>query len=70
MSCFISIEENLCKEEKFQLQSMSNAITCIDERLVKNSGLSLIILSGFDIQLEKSYNDNLACQKSVQGHGC
>ena len=29
MSCSMSIEQNLCREENFQLSCMSNAITCI-----------------------------------------
>ena len=37
----MSIEQKLCEVKIFQLQSMSNAIRCIDQRFVfKNSGIS------------------------------
>ena len=42
-SCSMSIEQKLCEEklDLFQLQSMSNQITCIDKSFaVKNSGIS------------------------------
>ena len=41
MSCSMSIEQKLCKVKIFQLQSMSNAKTCIDQRFAfKNSRIS------------------------------
>ena len=37
----MSIEQKLCEVKMFQLQSMSNAITCINKRLaVENYGAS------------------------------
>ena len=45
MTCLISIEQNLCKEKKIQLQSLSNVITCINKRCAsKNSGISRLAL--------------------------
>ena len=39
------IEQKLCKVKKFQLQSMSNAIRCIDHRFAfKNSGFACLAL--------------------------
>ena len=41
----MSIEQKLCKVKIFQLQSMSNAIRCIDQRFAfKNSGISCLAL--------------------------
>ena len=66
MSCSMSIEQNLCEEKIFQLQAVSNAIRCIDQRFVfKNSGISCrqeswYILSGLDIQFEQSDKDKPA----------
>ena len=41
----MSIEQKLYKVKIFQLQSMSNAIRCIDQRFVfKNSGISCLAL--------------------------
>ena len=41
----MSIEQKLCKVKIFQLQSMSNAIRCIDQRFaVKNSSISCLAL--------------------------
>ena len=31
------VEQKICEEKKFQLQSMSNAITCIDKRFADNN---------------------------------
>ena len=45
MSCLMSIEQKLCEVKIFQLQSMSNAIRCIDQRFAfKNSGISCLAL--------------------------
>ena len=45
MSCSMSIEQKLCKLKIYQLQSMLNAIRCIDQRFVfKNSGISCLAL--------------------------
>ena len=40
----MSIEQNMCEEKIFKLQSMSHPVTCIDERIetVKNSGISCL----------------------------
>ena len=41
----MSIEQKLCKVKIFQLQSMSNAIRCIDQRFAfKNSRISCLAL--------------------------
>ena len=41
----MSIEQKLCKLKIYQLQSMLNAIRCIDQRFVfKNSGISCLAL--------------------------
>ena len=41
----MSIEQKLCKVKIFQLQSMSNAIRCIDQRFAfKNSRISFLAL--------------------------
>ena len=41
----MSVEQKLCDVKNFQLQSMSNAITCIDKRfVVKDSGRSCVAL--------------------------
>ena len=41
--CPMSIEQNLCEEKTFQLQSMSNVIICIDIRFAfKNLGISVL----------------------------
>ena len=58
MSCSISIEQILCEEKFFQLQSMSNAITCTNKRFVV-----WYILSGFVIQLKQSKNEDAARKK-------
>ena len=45
MSCSLSIEQKLCELKIFQLQSMSNAKRCIDQRFAfKNSGVSCLAL--------------------------
>ena len=45
MSCSMSFEQILCKVKVFQLQSMSNAIRCIDQRFAfKNSRISCLAL--------------------------
>ena len=52
----MSIEQKLCKVKIFQLQSMSNAKRCIDQRFAfKNSGISCL------------ENDNPARKKAVAG---
>ena len=41
VSCSMRIEPKLCEVKIFQLQSMSNAVRCIDQRFAfKNSGIS------------------------------
>ena len=57
------IEQKLCEVKIFQLQSMSNAIRCIDQRFA----LFWCIVSGLDIRPEQSKNDNPAPKKLVQG---
>ena len=42
---------------------MSNAIVCMDNRFASRDLWST--LSGLDIELEQSENDNSACKKSV-----
>ena len=43
INCLMSNEQKLCLVKKFQLQSMSNAITYIDKRFtVNNSGISCL----------------------------
>ena len=45
MSCSMSNEQKLCEVKIFQLQSMSNAIRCIDQRFaLKNSRISCLAL--------------------------
>ena len=45
MSCWVSIKQNLCKLKIFPLQSMWNAIRCIDQRFAfKNSGISCLAM--------------------------
>ena len=45
MSCSMRNEQILCKVKIFQLQSMSNEITCINQRFaVKKSGISCLAL--------------------------
>ena len=45
MSCLMCIEQKLCNVNVFQLQSMSNAIGCINQRFVfKNSGILCLAL--------------------------
>ena len=59
----MSIEQNLCEVKIFQLQSMSNAIRCIDQK-VCDQEFSYFV-SGLDIQLEKSEYDSPVAKKSV-----
>ena len=41
----MSNEQKLCEVKIFQLQSMSNAVRCIDQRFAfKNSGISCLAL--------------------------
>ena len=45
MSCLVSIEQKMCEEKIFELQSMSNSTTPHDKRFaVKNSGTSCLAL--------------------------
>ena len=45
MSCSMSNEQKLCKVKKFQIQSMSNAMRCIDQRFAfMNSRFSCLAL--------------------------
>ena len=55
----MSIEEIMCKEKIFQLQSMSNAIICIDKKVYNLEFWFTSILSGLVVQLEQPKNDNL-----------
>ena len=60
----MSIEQNLCKVKKFQLQSMSNAIRCINHRFAfKDAGIACL---AFIIQPELSEIDNSAPKKAVR----
>ena len=46
-----SFKQKICEEKIFQLQSMLNAIICIEKMFaVKNSGVSCLI-SMFDLEL-------------------
>ena len=50
----MSIEQKLCKVKKFQLQSMSNTIRCIDHRFAfKNSGIACLALI-FNLSYQRS----------------
>ena len=49
----MSIEQKMCKEKIFQLQSMLNVIGCINQWFA-----FWYFVSGLDIQLEQSENDN------------
>ena len=64
MSCLVGIQQNMCSVKIFQLQSMSNAITYIDEGLLSRIWY---MVSGLDIQLEQSENDNPAWKNQFQG---
>ena len=57
-SISIDVEQKICKVKIFQLQSMYKAITCINERFT--------VVSGFDIQLEQSKDDNAARKNRVK----
>ena len=60
----MSIGQKLCKVKIFQLQSMSNAIRCIDQRFAfKNSGISCLALI-FNLNNARTYNP---VRKSVVG---
>ena len=67
----MSNEQKLCNVKIFQLQSMSNAIRCINQRFAfKNSGQFLVLraaVPGLDIQPELSEIDNPASKKAVAG---
>ena len=54
----MSIEQKMCEVKIFQLQAMSNAITCIDKRFV---------VDWPEIQLEQSNNDNPTPTKLDEG---
>ena len=60
----MSVEQKLCEVKIFQLQSMSNAIKCIDQRFAFKLWY---IISGLDIQPKQSENDNPVCKKEVPG---
>ena len=65
MSCSMSIEQKLCKVKIFQLQSMSNAIRCIDQRFAfKNSRISCLALI---FNLKNPSTTVLYAKKSVAG---
>ena len=56
-----------CDVKIFQLQSMPNAIRCIDKMFVfKNSGISSLALI-FILSNLQSQNDNLERKKAVPG---
>ena len=65
MSCSLSIEQKLCELKIFQLQSMSNAKRCIDQRFAfKNSGVSCLALI---FNLKNPSTTVLYLKKSVAG---
>ena len=43
------VEQKLCEVKIFQLQSMSNAITCIDKRFVVKNTVISCLASRFDL---------------------
>ena len=66
--CSMSIEQKLCEMKLFQLQSMPNAIGCMDQRFaIKNSCRSCLALIIVDIQPGLSENDNPARKKAFPG---
>ena len=61
----MSIEQKLCEVKIFQLQSMSNAIRCIDQRFAfKNSRISCLALI---FNLNNLRTTVLYAKKSVAG---
>ena len=65
MSCSMSIEQKLCEVKIFQLQSMLNAIRCIDQRSAfKNSRISCLALI---LKLKSPSTTVLYAKKSVAG---
>ena len=61
----MSIEQKLCEVKIFQLQSMSNAIRCIDQRFAfKNSRISCLALI---FNLKNPSMTVLYAKKSVAG---
>ena len=61
----MSIEQKLCEVKIFQLQSMLNAIRCIDQRFVfKNSRISCLTLI---FKLKNPSMTVLYAKKSVEG---
>ena len=57
----MSIKQKLYKVKIFPLQSMLNAIRCINQSV----GFHWYIVSDFHIQPELSENDNPACKRAV-----
>ena len=56
------------QSEKFQLQSMSNAMRCIDQRFAyKSSGISCLALIFNLARYDKLYT--IFCERSIQTHG-
>ena len=68
MSCSMSIEQKLCEVKIFWLQSMLNAIRCIDQRFeIKNSCISCLALI-FNL---KNYTNIPLCKKFLYAKiGC
>ena len=61
----MSIEQKMCKEKIFQLQSMLNVIGCINQWFA-----FWYFVSGLDIQLEQSENDNPVHTQKKKVAGC